>query len=142
MGHGMMGQGMHGGRMHDGKEATALCPQPRSTAKAPDAIYNRVNPLEKTAANVEKGRLLYQLDVQPTCTMCHGRLGDGTGMMGGGLNPPPRNFTCSETMQGLPDGQLFWIIQNGSTGTGMPAFSGLNEDQIWQVVLYLREFVK
>ncbi len=141
MGHGMRGQGMHRGMHHgQGGQAAAECPQPRSTAKAPDEIFNRANPLETTPDNIEAGRLLYQLNVQPTCTMCHGRLGDGTGMMGGGLTPPPRNFTCKETMQAVPDGQLFWIIQNGSPGTGMPAFSDLSDEQIWKTILYVREF--
>lgn len=116
----------------------AVCPQSRSTAKAPEKYYNQANPLENNVDNIEKGRLLYQLDVQPTCTMCHGLKGDGFGMMGAGMNPPPRNFSCSETMDSLPDGQLFWIIKNGSAGTGMPAFQDLNNKQIWQLILYIK----
>ena len=97
---------------------------------------------KKTADIIESGRLLFQLDAQPTCTMCHGRNGDGTGMMGGSMVPPPRNFTCGETMNAIPDGQIFWIIKNGSPGTGMPAFSGLKDEQVWQLVHYLRSLVK
>jgi hypothetical protein len=40
----------------------------------------------------------------------------------------------------IPDGQLFWIIQNGSKGTGMMGFKTLKGEQIWQLVLYLRKF--
>jgi len=42
-------------------------------------------------------------------------------------------------MNALPDGQLFWVIQNGSPGTGMLAFKGLKDEQIWQIILYIRE---
>ena len=150
---GGMGKGMHRGRgrghgmghgmRHGGGEgAVAECPQTRATDKAPEEIYNRSNPLEKTADNIESGRLLFQLDAQPTCTMCHGRMGDGTGMMGGGMVPPPRNFACGETMNEISDGQLFWIIKNGSPGTGMPAFSGLNDEQVWQLIHFLRSLAK
>ena len=60
--------------------------------------------------------------------------GDGQGPMGAALNPHPRNFTCGETMNDLPDGQLFWIIKKGSPGTGMMAFSGMPDNQIWQLI--------
>lgn len=116
----------------------AQCPQPRSTATAPEALYNKTNPIEKTADNIERGRLLFQLDAQPSCTACHGS-GDGLGMMSGGLNPPPRNFTCKETMNSISDGQLFWIIKNGSPNTAMPPFENLENKEIWQLVHYIRQ---
>lgn len=55
------------------------------------------------------------------------------------FDPPPRNFACKETVNGIPDGQLFWIIRNGSPGTAMPSFEELTDEQIWQLVLFLRE---
>jgi mono/diheme cytochrome c family protein len=133
MGHGM-GHGMGRGPGLDGE---AQCPQTRSTARAPENIYNKTNPLENNPDNIEKGRMLFQLDSQPTCTVCHGS-GDGLGMMSGGLNPPPRNFMCQETMGSIPDGQLFWIIKNGSEGTGMPSFSDLGDEQIWKLIIFIR----
>jgi len=45
-------------------------------------------------------------------------------------------------MKSLPDGQLFWVIQNGSPGSVMPAFDNLDDDQIWQLILYIRNFSK
>jgi mono/diheme cytochrome c family protein len=127
--------------MHHGG-GTAQCPQPRATAQAPEEFYNRKNPVDNTPDNVEKGRLLFQLDAQPTCVMCHGRRGDGTGGFGANLSPSPRNFTCSETMKGIPDGQLFWIIRNGSPDTGMPPFQDLQDEQIWKLILFIRSLAK
>jgi hypothetical protein len=60
------------------------------------------------------------------------------GMMAPGLNPPPRNFSCSETMEHISDGQMFWVVKNGSSGTGMVAYKSLSDKQIWQIILYLR----
>lgn len=134
MGH-QGGMGMHHG---GGQAGSALCPQPRQTVQAPDEFYNLVNPLGNTADNIEKGRLLFSLDVQPTCVMCHGAQGDGTGGFGADMSPKPRNFTCAETMSPIPDGQLFWVIRNGSPDTGMPPFQDLRDEQIWQLILYIR----
>jgi hypothetical protein len=64
------------------------------------------------------------------------------GMMAPGLNPPPRNFTCTETMKNIPDGQMFWVIKNGSSGTGMVAYKSLKDEHIWQIILYLRTLAK
>ena len=100
------------------------------------------NKLEQNSENIEQGRLLYQQNAEPSCVLCHGRAGDGLGQMGSALIPPPRNFTCVETMDSVSDGQLFWIIRNGSSGTAMPAFKNLDEDQIWQLIHYIRHFSK
>ncbi len=137
-GGGMHGRGMHGRGMV-GKAPE--CPQTRNTLKVPDSLYNMVNPLESTPDNIEAGRVLFKLEVQPTCTMCHG-FGDGRGIMADTLMPPPRNFSCKETMKDIPDGQLFGVITNGSEGTGMPAFFDLDDDKIWKLILYIRSLAK
>ena len=60
------------------------------------------------------------------------------GMMAPGLNPPPRNFSCSETMKNISDGQMFWVVKNGLPDTGMVAYKSLSDEQVWQIILYLR----
>jgi len=62
--------------------------------------------------------------------------------MSAALQPPPRDFTCGETMRDLPDGQLFWIIKNGSPGTGMPAFAGMSDEQAWQIIQRIRTLAR
>lgn len=114
------------------------CPQPRFTGKAPEPLYARVNPLEASRSNVRAGRELYEDLSDPSCVVCHGEKGDGRGQLSGQFDPRPRNFSCSETIDGVPDGQLHWIIQNGSPGTAMPPFNYLSDEEIWQLVLYLR----
>ena len=43
----------------------------------------------------------------------------------------------------VPDGQLFWIIKNGSPGTGMPSFKNhLNDTQVWQLIHYVRKLAQ
>ncbi|HTQ73819.1 MAG TPA: cytochrome c [Burkholderiales bacterium] len=116
----------------------AQCPQPRFTGKAPEPVYSQPNPLAADQAAVATGRRLYEKEADPSCQMCHGIKGDGLGPLSAQFDPRPRNFRCRQTVNGIPDGQLFWIVRNGSPGTSMPAFGSLRDEQIWQIVLYLR----
>ena len=76
------------------------------------------------------------------CKDCHGENGDGKGSKWGGLDYPPRNFTCLFTMEEIPDGQLFGVIKFGSPGTKMLAYDIFEDEQIWQLVLYIRQFAQ
>jgi mono/diheme cytochrome c family protein len=114
------------------------CPQPRFTGKAPAELYARVNPLKADKRNRRAGGELYEELSDPTCVVCHGKKGDGRGQLASQFDPQPRNFACAATVNGIPDGQLHWIIQNGSPGTAMPPFDYLTDEEIWQLVLYLR----
>lgn len=117
------------------------CPQPRFTGKAPDEFYRRNNPLPATQQAIKAGERLYRSG-QVSCATCHGKKGDGKGQLAPQFDPRPRNFACAQTVNGIPDGQLFWIILNGSPGTGMPAHPKLSEEEAWQLVLYLRQLAK
>jgi mono/diheme cytochrome c family protein len=119
------------------------CVQSRKTAKAPDDFLTKTNPLSSSAGAIQAGKELFLKAAQPVaCVMCHGEQGDGKGLMGAALVPPPRNFTCGTMMREIPDGQLFWIIKNGSSGTGMMAFAGLPDEQVWQLIHYIRSLVR
>jgi mono/diheme cytochrome c family protein len=120
-----------------------ICPEPRETPRAPAEFLTLVNPLPGSKANMNAGKKLFHETAQPlACKQCHGEQGDGRGPLGGGLVPPPRNFTCGQTMNEISDGQLFWVIKKGSPGTGMMAFTGLSEEQVWQLILYIRTFAQ
>ena len=119
------------------------CMQSRKTAQAPDEFLAKTNPLTASSGAIQAGKMLYLKTAQPVaCVMCHGEQGDGKGIMGAALVPPPRNFTCGPMMKDITDGQLFWIIKNGSPGTGMMPFSGLSDDQVWQLIQYVRSLAK
>jgi len=123
---------------------SGICPQSRKTEKAPSRYTLRQNPLFATAKNIQRGKSFYQSEAKPTtCKMCHGIRGNGNGRLARGMEPPPRNFTCKDTMKSLSDGQLFWIIKNGSKGTAMPAHKfTLRDKDIWQIIHYLKRFAR
>lgn len=140
------------------------CPEPRTTQRAPDSYYTLENPLVATAVNIARGRELYLAERSGgSCASCHGVDGGGDGPAGQALVPPPRNFTCAPTMRDVTDGQLFWVIENGSGAFHLAARQGaqqvarpgrresftamtsyrqqLTDAEIWQLVLYLRSLV-
>jgi mono/diheme cytochrome c family protein len=120
--------------------APAPCPQPRETQRAPDAYLNRANPLPPLPVNLKAGeRLYFGKGGQHDCASCHGKAGDGDGELAKLFETKPRNLACSQMMQTISDGQLFWIIKYGSPATVMPASARLGDTQIWQIVLYLRQ---
>jgi hypothetical protein len=62
--------------------------------------------------------------------------------MAKGLEPPPRNISCAQMMNKIPNGQLFWLIKNGSANTGMYTYSKLKDKEVWQLILFIRQFSK
>jgi mono/diheme cytochrome c family protein len=119
------------------------CPQERKTKKAPAKFLKMNNPLPPDAANLEAGADLFHKKAKPiACKVCHGVKGDGTGDADFASTPPARIFTCKKTMEALPDGQLFWIIKKGSKNTSMFSFASLSDDQVWQLIHYIRQFAK
>jgi mono/diheme cytochrome c family protein len=126
-----------------GSAVAGQCPQPRFTGKAPADYLDRINPLSATPENLRAGQRLFSgTENQEACSLCHGKNGDGKGALAKLYDPPPRNFACAQTVVGVPDGQLFWIIRFGSPNTAMPPHSRLSDEQIWQLLLYLRQLAK
>ena len=122
--------------------AGTKCPQPRKTKAAPGGIAKKDMTVKADAAN---GKKIYTTTAKPmACKMCHGDKGDGNGKLGAALKPKPRNFTCTKTMKDVSAGQMFYVIKNGSKGTGMVAHGKtLKDKEIWDVVKYIRStFVK
>lgn len=120
-------------------KVSGVCPQPRQTVSAPNEFLALKSPLPATEANIKAGEKLFHKTATPlACAQCHGEKGDGNGIMAGALDPAPRNFTCAKTMQGISDGQLFWIIKNGSPTTAMMSFSDMPDEQVWQLISYIR----
>jgi mono/diheme cytochrome c family protein len=101
------------------------------------------NPLPATDETIEKGKRLFH--GKAFCMTCHGKDGKGLGgdIEPGTLKGPlPRNFTDKEWQVARTDGELFWILKNGSKGTAMAPFVPLvlTEEEAWQVLRYVRSF--
>ena len=118
------------------------CPQPRFTGKAPEEYLSRTNPVSAESGAKAGEALFLGGQRSANCSICHGREGDGKGSLASQFDPPPRNFRCAQTIEGVPDGQLFWIIRFGSPGTAMPSHPRLSDEQVWQIVAFVRNLAK
>ncbi|HZQ68945.1 MAG TPA: cytochrome c [Terriglobales bacterium] len=93
------------------------------------------NPFPATPENIHQG----QENFSHYCMVCHGLDGQNTGVPFADRMSPPVPLLSSPAVQSYSDGQLKWIIENGIFPSGMPASKGiLNDDEIWQIVIYLR----
>lgn len=103
----------------------------------PEDFSGLTNPLKNTEKNLVEGESLYQAN----CSSCHGSGGEGDGPASGGLNPKPQNLAENQSEQS--DAYLYWRISEGGLmepfNSLMPAWRGLlDEDQIWQIITYVR----
>jgi mono/diheme cytochrome c family protein len=98
------------------------------------------NPYPATEDHIEKGKALFH--GKAFCLTCHGRDGRGLADVEGLRGKLPRNFTDKVWQAARMDGELFWILKNGSPGTDMASFVPLvlTEEEAWHVVLYVRSF--
>jgi mono/diheme cytochrome c family protein len=92
------------------------------------------NPLADSSRALTTGRLAYT----GSCAVCHGVNGDGRGSFALALYPPATNLQLAAT-QAKTDAELYWIIKNGLSFVGMPAFGDRYDDaRIWSLVAYTR----
>ena len=106
--------------------------------RAPGEAKQITNPLPVSAEVIQDGERIYQ--TKGTCFTCHGTGGRGDGPAGLELNPKPRNFTNRQFHELRTDGELFWVIRNGSPSSRMFSYSPsvITEDEAWKVIHYLR----
>lgn len=91
----------------------------------PEKYRLRVNPMAGDAEAVPAGAKLFRQH----CASCHGEDANGKGK-----KPSLR----SEHVREATEGELQWLLTNGSLKNGMPSWSRLPEPQRWQLVSYLK----
>ncbi len=91
----------------------------------PEKDRVRVNPLSEDPDAPAAGAKLFRQH----CAACHGEDAKGKGK-----KPSLR----SEHVRDATEGELQWLLTNGSMKNGMPSWSRLPEAQRWQIVRYLK----
>ena len=92
------------------------------------------NPVAKGEASNKAGMALYTKN----CASCHGKAGLGDGVKARALKEFPGDFS-GEFFQNQTDGEHFYKTKFGRGE--MPKYEGkLSDDDIWNVVNYMRTF--
>jgi len=109
--------------------------------KPPAEYAGKTNPFANSAEAAAAGETLFA----ERCSSCHGPEGAGDGPAAASLDPKPTNLKVA--IPDLSDDFVFWRIMDGGAmapfNSSMPAHKGiLSEDQVWQLVTYLRTLSK
>ena len=121
---------------------SAVAGEDHAIPDAPPEYLSLSNPVdyqELDEAFLKKAGKLYKRK----CSKCHGEEGDGKGSKAEFFIIKPAAFSTPGYLDYRKDGQLFWIMMNGSEGTEMEPVGpysdvGLSEEQLWQLIAYLR----
>jgi mono/diheme cytochrome c family protein len=109
---------------------------PPKSITVPEAERNRKNPVPNVPDAVESGRNLFASQ----CAMCHGAKADGRGDLAAQLKIRVPDLTDPDRQKKRTDGEWFYIIGHGHGD--MPAEKRLNDQQKWEMILYLRTLAK
>ena len=110
--------------------------QPRVPANILEETQDMDSPYETTPERIEAGRKIYF--GKGLCVTCHSINGKGVRVAG----HSSRDFTNEKWQDLRADGELMWVLKNGSPGTGMPVRVGkvITEEEGWNVIQFIRNF--
>jgi mono/diheme cytochrome c family protein len=94
--------------------------------KVPAREREKTNPYQDQADAIAAGRRVYV----DHCAHCHGDDAEG-------LKKHP-SLRSARVQQEATEGDLHWLLVNGSMGYGMPTWKKLGDPQVWQVITYVR----
>ena len=94
--------------------------------EVPDRDRQKANPYRDQPPAIQAGRLLFA----DHCAQCHGDTAEGSRKRPS-LRTPRVQSQATE-------GDLHWLLANGNLRRGMPSWSKLPDQQLWQLIAYLR----
>ena len=91
----------------------------------PAREQQKATPFQGQPQAILAGRLLFE----DHCAQCHGDDAQGKNK---------RPSLRSVRLQSATEGSLHWFLVNGNVRRGMPSWSKLPDQQLWQLVSYLK----
>jgi mono/diheme cytochrome c family protein len=92
----------------------------------PARDHEKANPYRDQANAIAAGRRIFV----DRCSHCHGENAEGT------KKRPP--LKSERVQQQASEGDLHWLLVNGNMGKGMPSWAKLPDQQLWQVITYVK----
>jgi mono/diheme cytochrome c family protein len=94
--------------------------------RVPVREREKVNPYHDRPEAIQAGRLLFS----DHCAQCHGGNAQG-------INKRP-SLRTPRILEEATEGDLHWLLANGNLRRGMPSWSKLPDQQLWQLISYLK----
>jgi len=94
--------------------------------KVPQREHNKSSPYHDQPDAIAAGRRIFV----DHCAQCHGENAEGT------KKRPP--LKTERVQQQATEGDLHWVLVNGNMRKGMPSWAKLPDQQLWQVITYLK----
>jgi mono/diheme cytochrome c family protein len=95
-------------------------------SEVPAHDQQKTNPFRDQPEAIQAGRLLFE----DHCAQCHGENAEGKKKRPS-LRTPRIQSEASE-------GAVHWLLLNGNVRHGMPSWSKLPDQQLWQLVTFVR----
>jgi cytochrome c oxidase cbb3-type subunit 2 len=95
-------------------------------AEVPPRDRQKINPFREQPQAIQAGRLLFS----DHCAQCHGENAQGT-------RKRP-SLRTARIQSEATEGAIHWFLVNGNVRRGMPSWSRLPDQQLWQLVSYVR----
>ena len=92
----------------------------------PARDHERANPYREQPDAIAAGRRIFV----DRCSHCHGENAEGTKK-----RPPLRS---ERVQKQATEGDLHWLLVNGNMRKGMPSWAKLPDQQLWQVIAYVK----
>jgi mono/diheme cytochrome c family protein len=92
----------------------------------PTRDHEKTSPYRGQLDAIAAGRRIFV----DRCSQCHGENAEGTKK-----RPPLRS---NRVQQQATEGDLHWLLVNGNMRKGMPSWAKLPDQQIWQVISYVK----
>jgi mono/diheme cytochrome c family protein len=92
----------------------------------PARDHERTSPYRDQPDAIAAGRRIFV----DRCSHCHGENAEGTKK-----RPPLRSERVREQ---ATEGDLHWLLVNGNMRKGMPSWAKLPDEQLWQVIAYVK----
>jgi len=102
--------------------------------KIPQEEVDRKNPIESSPSSIAEGKRLFGAT---DCALCHGKDGDGKGVLAKDINMNLHDWRKPESLAHFTDGELSYLILKGKGR--MPAYNGRETpEQVWGMIDYIR----
>jgi len=94
--------------------------------KVPGRDHEKISPYQGQPDAIAAGRRIFV----DRCSQCHGEAGEGTKKRPG--------LKSKRVQDQATEGDLHWLLVNGNMRKGMPSWAKLPDQQLWQVITYVK----